>query len=143
MSTSKPDFSTVATSIGPYAEGQASLQERASGYEDMLGFLPPRVAARFHVTGALDPQLLELQEHIRDHALSLPCFDNKTTQLLVFAMLMMELSDAARMHAIAARRAGATWEELQGVVSLCYLFRGLSAANRGAELLANLAKDGY
>jgi hypothetical protein len=25
-------------------------------------------------------------------------------------------------------------------VSLCFLFRGLSAANRGAEILANLAK---
>jgi len=26
------------------------------------------------------------------------------------------------------------------VVSLCFLFRGLSAANRGAEIMANLAK---
>jgi 4-carboxymuconolactone decarboxylase len=25
-------------------------------------------------------------------------------------------------------------------VSLCFLFRGLSAANRGAEILANLAR---
>ena len=29
---------------------------------------------------------------------------------------------------------------MQAVVSLCFLFRGLSAANRGAELLANIAK---
>jgi hypothetical protein len=29
---------------------------------------------------------------------------------------------------------------LQATVSLCFLFRGLSAANRGAEILANLAK---
>jgi len=33
-----------------------------------------------------------------------------------------------------------TWEEMQAVVSLAFLFRGLSAANRGAELLANIAK---
>ena len=38
------------------------------------------------------------------------------------------------------RRAGASWEELQGVINLCFLFRGLPAANRGAEILANLAK---
>jgi hypothetical protein len=26
------------------------------------------------------------------------------------------------------------------VINLCFLFRGLSAANRGAEILGNLAK---
>ena len=45
------------------------------------------------------------------------------------------MSDAAQLHAIAARRAGASWEEMQAVVSLCFLFRGLPAANRGAEIL--------
>jgi hypothetical protein len=29
---------------------------------------------------------------------------------------------------------------MQAVVSLCFLFRGLPAANRGAEILANVAK---
>jgi hypothetical protein len=29
---------------------------------------------------------------------------------------------------------------MQAVISLCFLFRGLPAANRGAEILANLAK---
>ena len=29
---------------------------------------------------------------------------------------------------------------MQAVVSLCFLFRGLSAANRGAELLATIAE---
>jgi alkylhydroperoxidase/carboxymuconolactone decarboxylase family protein YurZ len=52
----------------------------------------------------------------------------------------MDMSDAAQLHAIAARRAGASWVEMQSVVSLCFLFRGLPAANRGAEILANVAK---
>ncbi len=52
----------------------------------------------------------------------------------------MDMNDAALLRGIAARRAGATWEEMQAVVSLAFLFRGLSAANRGAELLANIAK---
>ena len=68
------------------------------------------------------------------------CFDVKTAQLMLFGMLLMDLSDATQLHAIAARRAGASWEEMQAVVSLCFLFRGLPAANRGAEILANLAK---
>jgi alkylhydroperoxidase/carboxymuconolactone decarboxylase family protein YurZ len=66
-------------------------------------------------------------------------FDVKTAQLMLFGMLMMDGSDAAVLHAIAARRAGATWHELQDTINLCFLFRGLSAANKGAELLANMA----
>jgi hypothetical protein len=29
---------------------------------------------------------------------------------------------------------------MQAVINLCFLFRGLPAANRGAEILANIAK---
>ena len=39
-----------------------------------------------------------------------------------------------------ARRAGAGWDEMQAVISLCFLFRGLPAANRGADILADLAQ---
>ncbi len=55
-------------------------------------------------------------------------------------MLRMDMSDATVLHGIAARRAGASWEEMQAVISLCFLFRGLPAANRGAEMLARIAK---
>jgi alkylhydroperoxidase/carboxymuconolactone decarboxylase family protein YurZ len=68
-------------------------------------------------------------------------FDVKTTQLMLFGMLLMNLQDAARLHAIAAHRAGATFEELTDVVNLAFLFRGLSAANVGAEILQGIAKD--
>ena len=101
---------------------------------------PPRIEARINVTGALDPELLDLQERMRARAMYPKCFDVKTAQLMLFGMLLMDMNDAAPLHGIAARRAGATWEEMQAVVSLAFLFRGLSAANRGAELLANIAK---
>jgi len=84
--------------------------------------------------------MLDLQEQIRAHGMYPKCFDIKTSQLMLFGMLLMDLNDAAPLHGIAARRAGASWEELQGVINLCFLFRGLSAANRGAEILANIAK---
>ena len=92
------------------------------------------------VTGALDPKMLSLQEQMREHGMYPSCFDVKTSQLMLFGMLLMDLNDAATLHGIAARRAGATWEEMQAVINLCFLFRGLSAANRGAEILANIAK---
>lgn len=117
----------------------AATDEAGKIYQDLIGFVPPRIEARLTVTGALDPQLVQLQEQMRAHAMYPKSFDVKTSQLMLFGMLMMDGSDAAVLHAIAARRAGASWQELQDVISLCFLFRGLSAANKGAELLANMA----
>ncbi len=109
-------------------------------YEELLGFVPPRIEARMAVTGAIDPEMVAIQERMREHAMYPRCFDVKTAQLMLFGMLLMDMSDAAVLHGIAARRAGATWEEMQAVVNLCFLFRGLSAANRGAETLAHIAE---
>jgi len=134
------DAKAVRERIGAYSDTKATLEERNAIYRDLIGFVPPRIEARMAVTGALDPSLLDLQERMREHAMYPKCFDVKTAQLMLFGMLLMDMSDAAQLHAIAARRAGASWEEMQAVVSLCFLFRGLPAANRGAEILANVAK---
>jgi 4-carboxymuconolactone decarboxylase len=131
----KSDVAAVVEAAAGHAPDAAAIAAMAKTYRDLLGFLPPRVSDRFTVTGVLDPRSVQLQEAMRDHAMETHLFDAKTVQLIVFAMLMMDLSDAALTHAIAARRCGATWTELQAVVSLCYLFRGLPAANRGASVL--------
>lgn len=140
MLPNRIDREVVEKKIGTYADPKASLEERNAIYRELIGFVPPRIEARMAVTGALDPKLLDLQEQMRAHAMYPKCFDVKTAQLMLFGMLLMDMNDAAVLHGIAARRAGATWEEMQAVISLCFLFRGLSAANRGAELLANIAK---
>ncbi|HCP77076.1 MAG: carboxymuconolactone decarboxylase [Pusillimonas sp.] len=134
------DKEIVRNSIGEYADKNTSVEERSKIYEELLGFVPPRIEARLHVTGALDPQIVEMQERMREHAMYPKCFDVKTAQLMLFGMLLMDGSDASVLHGIAARKAGASWEEMQAVVNLCFLFRGMSAANRGAEQLANIAK---
>ncbi|MGI4814306.1 MAG: carboxymuconolactone decarboxylase family protein [Janthinobacterium lividum] len=139
MLPSRINTEAVRASIGQYADTETSYEERGRIYEELIGFLPPRIEARLSVTGALDPQLVDLQERMRAHAMYPKSFDVKTAQLMLFGMLLMDGSDAAVLHAIAARRAGASWHELQDTISLCFLFRGLSAANRGAELLANIA----
>lgn len=140
MLPNRINVDTVRNSIGPYADTQVSAEERGRIYEELIGFVPPRIEARLHVTGALDPKMVDLQEQIREHGMYPKSFDVKTAQLMLFGMLLMDLSDAAILHGIAARRAGATWNELQDVVNLVFLFRGLSAANRGAEILANIAQ---
>ncbi len=140
MIPQRVDLEAVRQKIGDYADPVATAQQRGEIYRELIGFVPPRIEARINVTGALDPKLLELQEQMRAHAMYPKCFDVRTAQLMLFGMLLMDLNDAAVLHGIAARRAGATWEEMQAVVSLAFLFRGLSAANRGAELLAQIAK---
>jgi alkylhydroperoxidase/carboxymuconolactone decarboxylase family protein YurZ len=139
MLPNRINVDAVQRAVGPYADASCTLEKRTEIYHELVGFLPPRIEARFHVTGAIDPTTLDLQEKLREHAMYPKCFDVKTAQLMLFGMLLMDLSDATVLHGIAARRAGASWEELQAVVNLCFLFRGLSAANRGAEIIANIA----
>lgn len=140
MSTAPFDHQAIRAVVGEYRDPKHSIEERSKIYRELLGYVPPRIQSRFAVTGAIDPKILDMQEEIRTHAMYPNCFDVKTAQLILFAALLMDLSDAARIHATAARRAGASFEELQAVINLVFLFRGLPAANRGAEILVALAE---
>jgi alkylhydroperoxidase/carboxymuconolactone decarboxylase family protein YurZ len=117
------------------------LEEYWSAYTDLLGFVPPRIQARTDLLSRLDPELLAMQEQLRRHCMYPECFDTKTAQLMLFGMLLVNLQDAAKLHALGAYRAGATFEELSAVVNLAFLFRGLSAANLGAEIIQGIAKE--
>jgi 4-carboxymuconolactone decarboxylase len=111
-------------------------------YEELIGFLPPRIRDRTDLLARLDPKLLEMQEELRKHCMYPESLDVKTAQLIIWAIMLTQLNNAARLHAIAALRAGATLEELQAVTNLVFLFRGLSAANLGAELIQGIIQDG-
>ena len=137
MLQNRINLAAVRNRIGECSD--AMVKERGAIYEELIGFVPPRIEARLNVTGALDPDIVDLQEQMRAYAMYPKSFDVKTAQLMLFGMLLMDSSDAAQLHAIAARRAGASWLELQETINLCFLFRGLPAANRGAEILANMA----
>jgi alkylhydroperoxidase/carboxymuconolactone decarboxylase family protein YurZ len=125
--------------------GQSRLSEEELAafrgrYENLVGFVPPRIAARIDQLGRQDPRTLELQEELRARIMHENCLGEKSSQLMLFGMLLILLRDAALTHGIAARRAGASWEEMQATVNLAFLFGGLSAANRGAEYLAKIAE---
>ena len=80
-----------------------SLQEYRDFYTELIGFVPPRIQARTDLLGRLDPELLRMQEELRARAMYPACFDVKTSQLMLFGILLGLLSDATRLHAIAAR----------------------------------------
>jgi alkylhydroperoxidase/carboxymuconolactone decarboxylase family protein YurZ len=117
------------------------VNEYRDFYVELLGFVPPRIQARTDWMARLDPELLSMQEELRRHCMYPDCFDTKTSQLFIFAIMLTNLQDAAKLHALAAYRAGATFEELTAVVNFVFLFRGLSAANLGAEILQGLVKS--
>ena len=126
--------------LGPPRLSAERVAEMRRIYEELLGIVPPRIEARVGAGSRLDPEGLELQEAVRRHFMYPRCFDVKTSQLMLFGILLALMGDAARLHALAARRAGATWEELWAVAGLAYLFRGLPAANLGAEIIQKLAE---
>ncbi len=104
-------------------------------YDDLIGFTPPRIQHRIKLGLEVDPDLLDLTEKIRESAMYPKALDLKTSQLILFGILLSQVSPAAEYHARAAKRAGASKAELHAVAGLAFLFRGLPAFNIAAELI--------
>ncbi len=114
------------------------LKTFRDSYVELFGSLPQLPAARFAFSGETDPQALRLVEQLRAHAFYSDVFDVKVTNLMLFGMLLVEHHPAAQMHALAARRAGASWQELHKVVELASATGALAPANQGSALLLAL-----
>ena len=121
----------VRTRIGAYADKKATLDERNAIYQDLIGFVPPRIEARMAVTGALDPQLLDMQETMREHAMYPKCFDTKTAQLMLFETL-----DPATQRALLVRAAANADRADRDVIAMA------AAWSRGdVEALAKIVNE--
>jgi 4-carboxymuconolactone decarboxylase len=116
----------------------ADLVEFRDSYVKLFGSLPPLPAARFAFSGKINPEFLRRAEALRAHAFYSDVFDVKTTNLILFGMLLVEHNPAAQMHALAARCAGATWEELHKIVELASATGALGPANQGSAMLKTL-----
>lgn len=113
----------------------ASQADYEKIYEDLIGFVPPRIRERIKLGLEVDPGLLHQVEAIRETAMYPKAMDVKTAQMILFAVLLSQVSPAAEYHGRAAMRAGASKEELHAVAGLAFLFRGLPAFNLGAEII--------
>lgn len=125
---------------GATDEQLAKIEEYRQSYVDMVGFVPPRIASRIARLTELDPDFLIAQEEVRRQAVYTKALDQKTVQLILFAVLAVNVRDAAKLHGLAALRAGATWQELQATLNLAFLFGGLSVSNRTATILDEIAE---
>ena len=114
------------------------LKKFSDSYVEMFGHLPPLPGGRFAFSGDMNPEFLRDAERLRGKAFYNKIFDMKTTQLILFGMLLVEHHPAAQMHALAARRAGASWQELHKVVELASATGALAPANQGSALLKAL-----
>lgn len=121
-------------------ERPETIEDYRATYQELMGFVPPRVQARFAASSEANPEVLLAQERLRNLIAYPDALDQKTVQLVLFGILHAKLSDAAKLHGLAARRAGASWDELRAVIDLAFLFTGFSAANRGPQLLADIAE---
>ena len=122
----------------PKTELPEDLAKFRDTYLDLFGHLPPLPAVRFEFSGEINPEFLRLAEKLREHAFYSDVFDLKTTHLILFGMLLVEHNPAAQMHALAARRAGATWRELHKVTELASATGSLGPANQGSAMLKTL-----
>jgi 4-carboxymuconolactone decarboxylase len=129
--------------VPPKDELPDDLKKFRDSYVELFGSLPALPAARFEFSGAVNPEFLRLAEQLRAHTFYSDVFDLKTTHLILFGMLLVEHNAAAQMHALAARRAGASWQELHKVVELASTTGALGPANQGSAMLKSLhGKEG-
>jgi alkylhydroperoxidase/carboxymuconolactone decarboxylase family protein YurZ len=117
------------------------VDELLASYQAMFGSIPDMVTARISFVGKVAPRFQELVEALRGDALGNGVLDARTTQLLLFGLLLTTRPDAAAGHAAAARRLGAGFDELLAVAELVAMAGAVGALNVGGALLARLRDE--
>jgi alkylhydroperoxidase/carboxymuconolactone decarboxylase family protein YurZ len=119
---------------------QEKIDALEVNYKHILGFVPDRIHSRISLGIQTAPEMTEGIEHLRAQLLEPQALDLKTSQLMAFGMLLMNLSQAAENHAVAALRAGATVQEVQAVAGIAFVFRGIPAINLSGDAIAGALK---
>lgn len=106
-------------------------------YANIVGHVPSEISDRIRIGMEADPKLTEMFEDIRRHIMTPGSLDAKTVQLLLFGMMSARLISAPiRYHAVAAKLAGASKEELYAVAGLTLLVGGMRSYNEAGAAIA-------
>jgi len=112
-----------------------SLEDIEKLYQDMIGYMPGRIRDRVALGLEINPDIVRDIETVRYNALTPDCIDQKQVQLMCFAILLTQGSQAAVNHARAAIKAGASKEELHASAAIAFVFRGVAAVNLAGEAI--------
>ena len=96
-------------------------------YIDSFGEVPPVPLERMTSGAKIAPEYNLKQEEMRASALYSDVFDKKTSQLFALALLAGMGTPGCYWHAKAARKYGASWEELYKAVEIATFFKGFNA----------------
>jgi len=112
-----------------------SLEDLERAYKDLFGFMPGRNRERIRIGLEIDPDLTLRIERLRAELVTPKALDLKTSQLVAFGMVLMNLPASAENHAIAALRAGARVEELYAIAGMAFLLRGTPGMNLAGDAI--------
>ena len=110
-------------------------------YVEPFGQMPPIPGERLRTGAHLAPEVTVAAEEARRQALFSDVFDNKTAQLFVVAIMAGSGSAGLPWHMRAARRYGATWDELYKVVEIAAFFKGFGALQEAGLVLGRLWQE--
>jgi 4-carboxymuconolactone decarboxylase len=115
-----------------------TAEQRDAVYRELIGIVPPLLREPDQQSLPLPLRGLHQQMHATG---SLPqAMETRAAHLTLLAMMLMNHGTGALMQAVAARRAGASWDDLHHLVDLAFLLFGLPAVDRGQDLLSALAE---
>lgn len=110
-------------------------------YLEPFGEMPPIPRDRLETGAQLAPELTLAAEEARKNALFSDVFDYKTAQLFVVAIMAGSGSPGLPWHVRAARRYGASWDELYKAVEIAAFFKGFGALQEGGNVVGKLWKE--
>jgi hypothetical protein len=117
----------------------AEIERFRATYVKTFGAMPPSPGNRFEFSGDVNPEYLVLLESLRGHAMYSDVFDDKWSQMILFAVMLGEHNfDGAAAHAAAARHYGASWGQLHKVVELAATSVLVWRSNRGTNILKSI-----
>lgn len=124
------------------SNAKPTLDDYRASYVELFGEMPEVPGKRFDDLAEISSDFVDAFERLRAVGFYSDVFDIKTTQLLAFAHLLRAGHFAAYWHARAARRAGASWEELVKVVEIgVSTDGGMQVINDGISVIERLRQE--
>jgi len=134
----------AAPALGGDGAGRELATERIrAAYVELTGSVPASIETRLALAEQAGRQhAVEVIEALREALIMENPLGRRTGQLVHFGQLVaLGSAEAARLHARAARTAGAGIEELVGVAELALITAGMPCYSLGVQIVAELVAE--